>query len=101
KQAERARALFVQSYESSFQPKRDFYQSSSVPFYLARSLPPTEKKKEIQILQDAMQKAPGDPWILADLVVLTRNQQFKNRLETYFDEIDAQLFLGKAYLHFG
>ena len=52
-------------------------------------------------LKKALEKNPGDPWVLSHLVALTDEPLYKMKLFRYFDEIDAEFFLGKAYLTTG
>ncbi len=82
--------------------KLDQYQSSQPLYFLARSswLRGNQKEAEKR-LRDALVRAPGDPWCLSALAIITGEKSRRNQLFRYFDDIDAQFFLGQAALDFG
>jgi tetratricopeptide (TPR) repeat protein len=85
--------------DSGYQLKRDHQQSSNLHFYLARcDLLENRKANAIQHLHLGIAESPGDPWLLSYLIALTDDASYQKQLFRYFDDIDAQFFLGKAYL---
>jgi len=82
--------------------KRDQYQSSQPLFYIAIIAEArNDRAPAIRILEKALKDSPGDPDILSYLFALTGNSQYKEKLFRYFDELDAEFYLGKAYLETG
>jgi tetratricopeptide (TPR) repeat protein len=82
--------------------KRDQYQSSQPLYFLARSSWIRGNKKEAEKrLREALIRAPGDPWCLSALTTITGEKSKRNQLFRYFDDINAQFFLGQAALEFG
>jgi tetratricopeptide (TPR) repeat protein len=49
----------------------------------------------------ALKNNPGDPWVLSHLSVLTGDVRYKNLIVRYFDEIDAEYFMGQAFFDNG
>jgi tetratricopeptide (TPR) repeat protein len=87
--------------KSGWHFKRDQYQSSQPSYYLARSSWMRGNKQEAETrLHTTMRQSPADPWTLAALYVITNDNDFHRKLFTYFDDIDAQFFLGEAALEF-
>jgi tetratricopeptide (TPR) repeat protein len=82
--------------------KRDQYEPSEPYYYLGRS---AEKRKDktsaVALFETALRRAPGNPATLAHLAVLTGYPEYRDKLFRYFDDVDAQFFLGKAYLEIG
>ena len=77
-------------------------QSSQPYFYLAKVYERQGRKQEaILSLRRALENNPGDPWALSDLAVLTGDIRYKNLIVRYFDEIDAEYFMGQAFLDNG
>jgi tetratricopeptide (TPR) repeat protein len=77
-------------------------QSSQPYFYLAKVYERQGRKPEALVsLQMALKNNPGDPWVLSHLTVLTGDVRYKNLIVRYFDEIDAEYFMGQAFLDNG
>jgi tetratricopeptide (TPR) repeat protein len=77
-------------------------QSSQPYFYCAKISERRGRKQEaISFLRKALKNNPGDPWVLSHLSVLTGENRYKNLIVRYFDEIDAEYFIGQAYLYNG
>jgi tetratricopeptide (TPR) repeat protein len=53
------------------------------------------------MLSKARLLAPGDPSVLAYLYVLSGKPEYENTLIRYFDKLDAEFFIGKAFLETG
>jgi tetratricopeptide (TPR) repeat protein len=99
---EDAENLFKQLVAEKHLFKRDNYQSSEPLFYLGKiAALAGDKNRAINYLQRALQHSPGDPYALAYLAALTEQDEFREKLLRYFDEIDAQFYLGQAYLEIG
>jgi tetratricopeptide (TPR) repeat protein len=82
--------------------KRNQYHSSQPYYFLARSSWLRGNKDEaINRLHKALSQAPGDPWCLAALAVMSKDPNARKKLEQYYDQIDAQFFLSEAGLQFG
>ena len=81
---------------------RQHLQPSLPEFYLARIC---EQKRDnqgaISYLERALRKNPGSPWVLSHLFALTGEPEYESKIHRYFDKIDAQFFLGKAFLDIG
>jgi tetratricopeptide (TPR) repeat protein len=78
---------------------RQYTQSSLPEFYLAGVYRlKGDKTTALSYLDKALKRNPGDPWVLARCFALTGDPVYKKNLSRYFDEIDAQFFLGKALL---
>lgn len=94
-----AETLLQELLADQYRFNRQYRQSSQVEFYLARvSEQRRDFPKAITFLQQALCKAPGDPWALSHLLALTNEDIYRMKLFRYFDEIDAQFFAGQAYL---
>jgi tetratricopeptide (TPR) repeat protein len=77
-------------------------QSSEPYFYLAKIYERQGRKPEALLsLQKALKNNPGDPWALSHLSVLTGDGRYKNMIVRYFDEIDAEYFMGQAFFDNG
>lgn len=98
-QAARAAATLKELIQEGYEFKRDQYQSSSPYFYLARA---ATVKGDIQkartLLAQALIETPGDPDALAYLAVFTEDRKYRQQLFRYFDDLDANFYLGRAYL---
>lgn len=94
-----ATSIFQQLHNQGYQFSRDFEQSAQPLYYLAR-IKVAEKFpiEAIELLKKGLQLSPGDPYILAELVVLTGETHYRDQLFRYYDDLDAQFFIGQAYL---
>jgi tetratricopeptide (TPR) repeat protein len=87
---------------AGFQPKRDQYQSSELLFYMARANALKGKTAEaLQLLKEAAKRNPGDPYVLTYLAALSMSEAYRHKLFRYFDDIDANFYLGEADLELG
>ncbi len=78
---------------------RRYAHSSQPYFYLARIYElRNDSTKAVSALKNALDKNPGDPWVLSHLAALTGEPFYKERLLRYFDDIDAEFLSGQAYL---
>lgn len=74
-------------------------QSSQSYFYSARINEIQGKPNDaLSNLKKALENNPGDPWVLSHLAVLTGDSLYKNRIARYFEEIDAEYFMGLAFI---
>ncbi len=79
--------------------KRDYYQSSSPEYYIARvALQSGDLGAAKSSLLAGLRTSPGDPSILALLTALTEDNRYSERLFRYYDDVSARYYLGKAYL---
>ncbi len=98
----KAQVIFSRLSEQGRQLKRDYDQSSQPRFYLARiALKKNDRASARLWLTQAGMEAPGDPEILALSYVLTGRTDFRDRIERYFDGLDRDFFIGKAFLEIG
>ena len=74
-------------------------QSSDPLFYLGRIAGLQGRSEEaVEILHRALARTPGDPFVLAELVVLGGKPEHRELLQRYYSVADAQLLLGESYL---
>lgn len=98
----KAQRIFARLDAEGRQLKRDYDQSSQPWFYLAKiALKKNDRASALVFLARARSKAPGDPDILALSFVLTGQAEFQDRLQRYFDGLDRDFFIGKAFLEWG
>jgi tetratricopeptide (TPR) repeat protein len=97
--AEQALPIVKELIQNKYNFNRTTTQSSQPYFYAARI---AELKgnceNAIEDLKKSLEKNPGDPWTLSHLAVLTSDEKYKRNLVRYFDEIDAEYFIGLACL---
>jgi len=99
---DKARSIFNWLDEQGYEFKRDYDQSSQLKFYLAQiALKKNDRASALALLAAAGRQAPGDPEILALSFALTGREEFKNRIDRYFDRLDRDFFIGKAFLEMG
>jgi tetratricopeptide (TPR) repeat protein len=102
RQPDHARKIFAELIAADYHLKRDDQQSSNLQYYLGQcDLLENRTESAIRHFESGISQAPGDPWLLSYLIALTNKQEFHKQLFRYFDDIDAQFFLGKAYLGTG
>jgi tetratricopeptide (TPR) repeat protein len=78
---------------------RGHRQASDPLFYLGRIAGlQGRSEKAVEILHRALARTPGDPFVLAELVVLGGKPEHRELLQRYYSVADAQLFLGESYL---
>jgi tetratricopeptide (TPR) repeat protein len=81
---------------------RGYLQSSQPALFLARIAARRGDTAEAQrLLETALARAPGDPFVLAELGALTGDPVYGERIERYFGRIDAAFLLGRALLGLG
>lgn len=85
---------------------RRVYRKGSEPslprFHLARiAALRADLEGAVRLLEEELGRSPGDPFVLAELVVLTGDRRYREALSTGVSEIDAQYLLGQAYAHHG
>jgi tetratricopeptide (TPR) repeat protein len=73
---------------------------SSQPYFYQASIDEKRGSRASAIVcfKKALEKNPGDPWVLSHLSVLTGDSLYKKQLSRYFDEIDCGYFMGLAFL---
>ena len=60
-----------------------------------------EARRAEEALRRVLDEHPGDPFALAELVVLTNDATAKDQLERYWSALDGQYLLGRAFLRHG
>lgn len=96
---EQAQPLVRELIQKNCRFNRNNGQSSQPYFYSARiEEMKNNREKAIADLKKSLEYNPGDPWTLSHLTVLTEDTIYKNKIIRYFDEIDAEYFMGLAYL---
>jgi tetratricopeptide (TPR) repeat protein len=99
---EAARARFETLSQSGRMPYRYTMQASDPFFYLGRiAALQGDRDAALSYLERALENRPGDPFVLAELVVLGGGSEPRERLERYYSKLDAQLLLGEAFLVHG
>ncbi|MCP4148130.1 MAG: hypothetical protein GY757_10315 [bacterium] len=97
-----AELLYRQLVEGGYNFNRQYTQSSQPYFYLARIYEiKKDQKTALSFLEKALEKNPGDPWVLAHLFALTSEEVHKKNLNRYFDGINANYILGEAFMDTG
>lgn len=98
----KAQFLLKRLVDGNYAFNRQYIQSSQPYFYLARiSELHNESQEAVTFLEKALHNNPGDPWVLSHIFALTNIPLYKTRISRYFDEIDAEFFLGQAFLDTG
>ena len=52
-------------------------------------------------LEEALEAAPGEPFVLADLYALTGEETHRRQLERYYSRLDADWLCGRALVFYG
>ena len=99
---EEAETLLEELVASGGEVYRGGWQSSLPRFHLARIAAARGRRdRAVELLEEALARAPGDPLVHAELFVLTGEPAHEVALGTGISAIDAQLLLGRALLHHG
>ncbi|MCH7869134.1 MAG: glycosyltransferase family 39 protein [Myxococcales bacterium] len=78
---------------------RGHQQASDPLFYLGRIAGLQGRSEEaVEILHRALERTPGDPYVLAELMVLGGEPKYRAMIQRYYSVSDAQLLLGESYL---
>jgi tetratricopeptide (TPR) repeat protein len=81
---------------------RLFMQSSRPEYYLAVvAAARGERDRALRLLEQALEAAPGDPFVLAELAALTGDARYRMRMIRYFSLVDAAFLVGLAQLRNG
>lgn len=97
-----ARSIFKSLENVGYTFNRTFNQSSQPHYYIAKSyLFEKDWQNAMFHLEAALEKNPGDPWVLSGLFALSGKEIYRKSLFRYFDAIDARYFLGRAFLETG
>lgn len=94
--------IFKDLEKKGFTFKRDF-DTSSQPLYFMGTIKEIrgETENAIKLYKEALRKAPGSPFSLSKLFVLTGDKIYYNKLIRYFDRLDADYFTGMDYFRAG
>lgn len=60
-----------------------------------------DREGALEILGEALERTPGDPFVLAELFVLTEEPRYREQLEAYWSAPDVFYLLGKALMAHG
>lgn len=52
-------------------------------------------------MEEALERAPGDPFVLAELAALTGESRYRDLLDAYWSRLDGRYLLGRALLRYG
>jgi tetratricopeptide (TPR) repeat protein len=97
-----AQAIFSKLIDQRRRFKRDQDQSSQPWFYLAMiAAKKGDRASAVDLLARARKEAPGDPEVLALSYALTGKSGFKDQIERYFDALDGDFLIGRAFLEIG
>lgn len=92
-----AEALFRELAERGEQPYERGAQAAEPHFYLGRiAALRGDTAAALAHLEAALAAAPGDPFVLAELVVVGGGGEHQALLRRYWSDLDAQLLLGEA-----
>lgn len=81
---------------------RDAGQPSDPLFFLARAAALRgDRDLAVERLREALERAPGHPYVLAELVALTGDAAYEKPLFDFSNELDGHYLLGQAYLRYG
>ncbi len=81
---------------------RDAGQPSDPLFFLARTAAlGGHRERAVERLQEALERSPGHPYVLAELVALTGDTAYEAPLFDFSNELDARYLLGQAFLRYG
>lgn len=88
------------------QPTAPIYRGgrqSSEPGLLLAQLEASEGRQESaqQLLNEALEGTPGDPFVLAEMVALNGDDAARRTLLDYWSSADARLLIGRAQLRLG
>lgn len=99
---DKSEKLYLELLDTGVKFQRSFLTSSLPEYYLAL-IQIKRGKFDVakEFLERGLQKNPGEPWILAQLFALTNRQSYRNQIYRYFNEVDADYFIGKAFLMVG
>lgn len=102
RQLEAAETLLVPLVEAEASVYRGGRQPSTPELLLARvEAWRGRKDRALELLEKGLRRFPGDSFVLAERVVLTANEEDRERLFAYLSPLDAQWILGQAYLAHG
>ncbi|MEM7353697.1 MAG: hypothetical protein AAF657_23060 [Acidobacteriota bacterium] len=60
-----------------------------------------DRERAIELLEEALDRTPGDPFALTELIALTDDPAYQEPLARYWSALDAQYLLGRALLRHG
>ncbi len=96
-QLEAARRLLEPLAEAGATVYRGGRQPSLPRLLLARTLALSgEQQRAVELLEEAHERTPGNPFVLAELVALTNDPTYQEPLLAYWSPLDAQYLLGRA-----
>lgn len=96
---ERARARFEALAATGRRAYRTYTQPSDPAFYLGRiAARQGDREEAARWLALALERTPGDPWVLAEQAVLGFGEAPRARLERYYSPLDADLLIAEASL---
>ena len=99
---ETAESIFREIIRGKYQFNRQYDYSSQPYFYLARiALLQNNVTQALEFLEKGRRKNPGDPWLLSYSAALSEKPKHREQLFRYFDELDAEFFMGQAYIAAG
>lgn len=88
--------------QQGYRFNRRYSQCSLPDYYLAKIYRLRgQSARAVTVLKHALDKNPGDPWVLSLLAALTEDRVYEDRMFRYYDDIDAAFFLGEANLELG
>lgn len=97
-----AQARFATVVANGALPDRGYDQPSDPLFYLGRIAGLQGRVDEaIAFLQRALERTPGDPYVLAEMMALQDKPELREVIHRYYSSLDAQMLLGQAYLTHG
>jgi len=86
--------------------EREVYRGAQQPsqprFYLARiAALEGDRERAVRRLEEALDRSPGNPFVLAELWVVTGDPHHRDRLLRLQGAIDARYLAGRAFLFYG
>lgn len=97
-----AEAIFSTLAAADRRVYRGGWEASLPRFHLARiAALRGDRDGAVRLLEEALERVPGDPFVLADLVVLTGETRYREALAVGVSVLDADYLLGRAFAHYG
>ncbi len=97
-----ARRLLEPLVENNWVVYRGGQQPSQPQQLLARAIALEGDREDAVVqLKQTLERSPGDPFVLADLIALTGDPAYQASLVKFWSTLDGQFLLGRALVRFG
>lgn len=97
-----AQQIFQQLIAENHTFKREHLGPSEPRYYLGLIAElQHDSPKALQWFREGLQHSPGDPYLLSHLFAITGRQEYRQLIFRYFDDLDAEFYLGRSFLKAG